>query len=224
VFVGIIEAIDAHRPLAVILDPISALAKQANDTDAAGVAFRIVQECKMRGITLCLTSLVGHADPSAETTELQIATITDTWIHLSYLVRSGERNRAITVVKSRGSGHSNQVRELILSSRGISLENVYSEEGEVLMGTMRAQREARTAEKRILDAELRLRERAQKESQIEQLAARIGEQQLELRSRKQELATDVSSGWKTSLRNRRDRDKTSVMRRADASGAKGAQS
>ena len=112
-------------------------------------------------------------------------------------------------------------RELILSSRGITLENVYSEEGDVLMGTMRSQREAQAEEKRHLAAEELSRERAQKESSIEKLAARIGEQQLELKCRKRELATDASSGHKTSLRSLRDRDNTSVMRGADAPGRGG---
>jgi circadian clock protein KaiC len=130
-------------------------------------------------------------------------------------VFAGERNRAITIVKSRGSAHSNQVRELVLTSKGITLENVYAEEGEVLMGTMRSQREARASEKRHLAAEELARDRAQKESNVEQLAARIGEQQLELKNRKQELAMDASSGQDTSLRGLKDRDLTSILRRAD---------
>ena len=50
----------------------------------------------------------------------------------------GERNRALTIVKCRGTRHSNQVRELILSDQGIALADVYSSGGEVLMGTLRA--------------------------------------------------------------------------------------
>ena len=38
-------------------------------------------------------------EAQAESTELQISTIADTWIHLSYQVRSGERNRALTIIK-----------------------------------------------------------------------------------------------------------------------------
>ena len=59
-----------------------------------------------------ITALSDGDDPQAEATELQISTVADTWIHLSYLVRSGERNRALTIIKSRGTWHSNQVREL----------------------------------------------------------------------------------------------------------------
>jgi circadian clock protein KaiC len=218
VFADIVTAIDEHRPRVMVLDPLSALLKQGGATggkNSADIAFRIVQQCKLRGITLCLTSLVDQTDPTAESTELHVSTLADTWIHLSYLIRSGERNRAITVVKSRGSGHSNQVRELILSSGGITLENVYSEEGEVLMGTMRSQHEARAAEARHMAAEDLSRQRAQKVSAVDQLTARIDEQRLELTRLKRELATDASSVQSTSARNLRDRNISSVMRSAD---------
>ena len=62
-------------------------------------------------------------------------------MHLSYMAAAGERNRALTIVKSRGTGHSNQVRELVLSSQGLSLVDVYMAGGAVLMGTMRRQKE-----------------------------------------------------------------------------------
>ena len=162
-----------------------------------------------------LTSLVSQSDPVSESTEIHVATLADTWVHLSYLVFAGERNRALTIVKSRGSAHSNQVRELVLTSKGITLENVYAEEGEVLMGTMRSQREARAGEKRRLVAEELARDRARKESTVEQLAARISDQQLELRRRKRELAMDAKSGQDTSLRGIKERNNTSMLRGAD---------
>ena len=78
----------------------------------------------------------------------EISTIADTWIHLSYVINAGERNRALSIVKSRGTGHSRQVRELVLSDEGITLADVYASGGEVLMGTLRWEREiAARAEK-----------------------------------------------------------------------------
>ena len=44
---------------------------------------------------------------------VSIATIADTWMHVTYIANEGERNRALTIIKSRGIGHSNQVRELV---------------------------------------------------------------------------------------------------------------
>jgi circadian clock protein KaiC len=96
---------------------------------------------KDQGITVFITAINEGDDPAAEATDLQVSTIADTWIHLSYLIRSGERNRALTIVKSRGTWHSNQVRELILRATGPVLADVYTAGGEVLMGTLRWEKE-----------------------------------------------------------------------------------
>jgi circadian clock protein KaiC len=61
---------------------------------------------------------------------------------LSYLVQAGERNRGMSIIKSRGTAHSNQVRELILSDAGVTLADTYSAGGEVLMGTLRWEKES----------------------------------------------------------------------------------
>jgi circadian clock protein KaiC len=73
---------------------------------------------------------------------LQISTLADTWIHLNYLVQAGERNRGMSIIKSRGTAHSNQVRELVLSDQGVTLADIYTAGGEVLMGTMRWEKES----------------------------------------------------------------------------------
>jgi circadian clock protein KaiC len=98
------------------------------------------------------TSLLQGAQPLTEETPVQISTIADTWIHLTNISQAGERNRALTIVKSRGMKHSNQVRELILSDEGIALADVYAAAGDVLMGTARWQKEAaeKTEQERIL--------------------------------------------------------------------------
>ena len=100
-----------------------------------------------------ITAINEGDDPATEATDLQVSTIADTWIHLSYLIRSGERNRALTIIKSRGTWHSNQVRELILGKTGPVLADVYTAGGEVLMGTLRWEKEdeerGRTLQRRV---------------------------------------------------------------------------
>jgi len=96
---------------------------------------------KDEGITVFITAINDGDDPATEATDLQVSTIADTWIHLSYLIRSGERNRALTIIKSRGTWHSNQVRELVLGAHGPVLADVYTAGGEVLMGTLRWEKE-----------------------------------------------------------------------------------
>jgi circadian clock protein KaiC len=56
-------------------------------------------------------------------------------------VQAGERNRGLSIIKSRGTAHSNQVRELILSESGVTLADIYTAGGDVLMGTLRWEKE-----------------------------------------------------------------------------------
>jgi circadian clock protein KaiC len=72
-----------------------------------------------------------------------VSTIADNWILLTYVDRHGERNRALSVIKARGSTHSNQTREFLIGPGGCSLADVYTAGGDVVMGTARLEREAR---------------------------------------------------------------------------------
>ena len=132
-----------HAARCVVIDPVSALAKSGNELTAHGVAERLIDWSKSSGITLVCTSLLDEiSTESSSSTPLQISTIADTWLHLNYLVQAGERNRGMSIIKSRGTAHSNQVRELILSAKGVTLADIYTAGGEVLMGTMRWEKES----------------------------------------------------------------------------------
>lgn len=132
---------EAHKARCIAIDPASALAKSGNALLAHSVIQRLVDWCKSHNITLLTTSLLDRATDSDTHTPLHISTIADTWIHLEYRAESGERNRGLSIIKSRGTAHSNQVRELILSGEGVELADVYAAGGEVLMGTLRMERE-----------------------------------------------------------------------------------
>ncbi|MEO8159741.1 MAG: ATPase domain-containing protein, partial [Betaproteobacteria bacterium] len=132
-----------HHARCLVIDPVSTLAKVGNELTAHGVAERLVDWSKADGNTLVCTSLLDEMNGQLEGgTPLQISTIADTWIHLNYLVQAGERNRGLSIIKSRGTAHSNQVRELILSDAGVTLADIYTAGGEVLMGTMRYEKES----------------------------------------------------------------------------------
>lgn len=125
----------------LVTDPLSALSKTGNRDTAPGVAERLVDWAKAEGMTVVCTSLVAEGAEPTGGTPLQISTIADTWIHLNYVINAGERNRGLSIIKSRGTSHSNQVRELVLSDTGVTMTDVYTENGEVLMGTLRWARE-----------------------------------------------------------------------------------
>jgi circadian clock protein KaiC len=177
-----------HQPRCMVVDPLSAMARAGGLSAARAVVSRLIYMVKDNGITVVITSLTEGNDPQAEATELQISKIADTWIHLSYLVRSGERNRALTIVKSRGTRHSNQVRELTLSETGPMLTDVYTAGGEVLMGTLRWEKEAEeiaTQKQRRADFDHKQRELQSAEADTR---ARIQALELDLQRKRAELA------------------------------------
>ncbi len=130
-----------QQPRCVAIDPLSALARVGGGLAARAVAERIIYLCRNAGITVLFTSLLEGVDPHLETTTLHVSTISDSWIQISYELLDGERNRALSIVKSRGSKHSNQMRELIFGDEGITLADPYTAGGEVLMGTLRREKE-----------------------------------------------------------------------------------
>jgi circadian clock protein KaiC len=131
-----------HKARCVVIDPVSTWSKSGSDSSAHSVAERLIDWTKCEGITLLCTSLLDEMSSQTEGgSPLQISTLADTWIHLNYLVQAGERNRGLAIIKSRGTAHSNQVRELILSDAGVTLTDTYSAGGEVLMGTLRWEKE-----------------------------------------------------------------------------------
>ncbi len=172
-----------HGARCLIIDPVSTLSRAGNELTAHGVAERLLDWCKKDSITLMCSSLLDEtANQQNGGTPLQISTLADTWIHLNYLVQSGERNRAISIIKSRGTAHSNQVRELILSDAGITLTDIYTSGGEVLMGTLRWEKESALRSKGTISAT---------ESGIKRL--RLDAEEAELRVRLQSLRTELQA-------------------------------
>ena len=195
-----------HRPRCMVIDPLSAIARSGALSSARAVGSRLIHQVRDHDVTVFITSLVGGDDPENEGTEMQVSTIADTWVHLSYLVRGGERNRALTIIKSRGTEHSNQVRELVLSATGPALTAAYSSGGEVLMGTLRWEKEAeerarqnqRHAEFMQKRRELQFAE-ADAAAQIATLQLRLDRQRSELaRYSRDEETRQVSSGERES--------------------------
>lgn len=189
------------QPRNVVIDPLSALEQPGCEANAAGAALQILDTAKSAGITIVSTSLLGNSLPLSEQTPLDISTIADTWMHVSYVSQAGERNRALTIVKARGTGHSNQVRELVLSNAGLTLADVYSAGGEVLMGTLRWERENEERRARMAaQTSAALREQravlalAETNAQIETLSRSRAIQKVELEQLRVTAAEEAERG------------------------------
>lgn len=186
-FITIYRWLDAFQPDCLVIDPVSALLKAASADSAYMTTERILGEARARGITTLLTSLTDTDSLETESTLSHVSTLTDSWISLEYRIHGGERNRALSIVKSRGSAHSNQVRELLLSNAGADLADVYEYGSEVLMGTARVQKEHEIAERaRREDVE-----RAQKEQDLERNIEQAHHRMQKARSEAERLTEEL---------------------------------
>ena len=96
----------------------------------------LIDFLKGEGITGFFTVLTENGG-RLETSDVGISSLIDTWMLVRDIEVSGERNRGLYVLKSRGMNHSNQIREFILSSKGIKLVEVYLGPAGMLTGSAR---------------------------------------------------------------------------------------
>lgn len=171
------DLVRAFRPSVVAVDPISNLTMAYDDAEVKPTLMRLIDFLKKAQITAVFTSLTsgGDATSAPEDSQLGVSSLMDTWLMLRNVEFTGERNRTIFVRKSRGMAHSNQVREFVLSDKGIDLVDVYLGADRVLTGSARVAQEARERDAATLrgeDHQRKLRQLASKRKAIEaQIAA-----------------------------------------------------
>jgi len=129
-------------PEAVITDPITSMFAIGTGADVQGWMTRLVDYLKGSQATLLATTLT-HESSDLQSAGFAVSSLMDTWLMLRYVEVEGERNRMLTVVKSRGMAHSNQMREYEITSTGVHISDVYVGPGDVLTGSARAAQEAR---------------------------------------------------------------------------------
>ena len=215
-----IEAlVHAFQPSALVMDPVTSLLAVGSANEVKSALARLTDLLKARGVTAVYTSLTAAGD-SQEQSEVGISSLMDTWLLVRNLESEGERNRGLYILKSRGMGHSNQVREFVLSGQGIQLLDVYTGAGRVLTGAARVaqeERERAEEEQYQLERETRraeiARRRAETAAQIETLRAALASEDRELT----QLAAASDARQKGILRGRAD---LSRSRMADSDSAK----
>jgi circadian clock protein KaiC len=125
-------------PSTVIIDPISNLISVGSPNEVRSLLVRLIDMLKLNNITALFTSLSSTADHfRPDLPEDAVSSLIDTWITVRDMEGAGERNRGIYIIKSRGIGHSNQVREFVITNEGIELLNVEIGPHGILTGTAR---------------------------------------------------------------------------------------
>ena len=202
------------QPHVVVMDPIGCLAAVGTRRDANVMLTQLIDFFKMQEITALLTSLTS-GEESLEQTSVDISSLVDTWLLLRDLELEGERNRVINVLKSRGMAHSNQLREFLLTSHGVELQDVYLGAEGVLTGSARQSREATEKAASLLrhqEVEAKQRERVLKREAQE---ARITALQKEFEAEEEVAKRDIEQERSREETHKQDRDRMGISRQGD---------
>lgn len=134
--VAIHKVIKKFKPDAVVLDPITNLITVGSVSDVKSMLIRLIDFLQEEQITVLFTALSLNNIVNEQTDE-GVSSLVDAWILVRDIEFNGERNRGMYIMKSRGMKHSNQVREFVITDKGIDLVDVYLGPDGVLTGSAR---------------------------------------------------------------------------------------
>ncbi len=147
------ELIEEKTPSVAVIDGIASLSNgipnNEVNTEVISIVARKIDLLKSRGITSVITA-IGQGE---EVSTVTMSSMADTWLLLRNVEANGERNRLLFVLKSRGTAHSNQMREFVLTDHGVELVDVYVGAAGVLAGSARVTQQAAERDEELRTAE-----------------------------------------------------------------------
>jgi len=186
-----------------VIDPITNLTHGSGDREVYSMMMRLMDFLKNSGITALFVTLTAGGS-ELEGTTVGVSSLADTWILLRDIELNGERNRCIYVLKSRGMAHSNQLREFVITSKGIKLIPPYVGPGGGLTGSSRMNQDAREKS----EAAQRDREISRKKHEVSRkrlaLEAQVASLQVELVSMNREARNIIRENEKREQQARLD--------------------
>jgi circadian clock protein KaiC len=148
-----------------------------------------------------------------------MSSLMDAWLLRQDMEGNGERNRVLYVLKARGMAHSNQIREFLISSRGIDLVDAYIGPNGVLCGSARAAQAAREKAEGLAGKQEAARRKRELQGKRETLDRQIRGLRSEYEAGAEELRQiDRQVGTKTRLLGT-ERTELGRLRHADVSEA-----
>jgi circadian clock protein KaiC len=207
------KTVSELAPDVVVVDPITNLITVGTPLETQSMLTRLIDFLKGRGVTSFFTSLTSGGD-GVEATEVGISSLIDTWLLLSVVRSGGERNRTVTIIKSRGMPHSNQAAEYRLSARGLEILDTYLGAGGVVTGSARVAQEAEdAAAAKALDDEI-TRRRDEHRRRRREIEGRISQLRDELASHDRETERATREGERRRERLNAGRARMAKSRRA----------
>jgi len=180
------KLITEFRPTIAVFDPITGLTNVGTLDEVKSMLMRLIDMMKNSYITTLCTSLT-HGSQDLEQTEVAVTSLMDTWLLVRDIEYNGERTRGLYVLKSRGMAHSNQIREFLITDKGIDLTDVYVGQGMVLTGAARKVQEMKEAAEAAVRREELERVKREMERRRLLMEAKINEIRAEYESAEEEL-------------------------------------
>ncbi|WP_395735962.1 circadian clock protein KaiC [Prosthecobacter sp.] len=183
------DLVRKFRPSVVGVDPISNLTFDDSEEAVKPTLMRLIDYLKQLQITaiFCCLTPGGTTSQTPEDSQVGVSSLMDVWLMLRNVELNGERNRTLYILKARGMHHSNQVREFVLSDKGIDLLDVVLMDDRVLTGSARATQEAQMTTHGELREQNRQRKARQLASKRKAVEAQIAMLQAELESQEEEM-------------------------------------
>lgn len=221
--VAIHKVIKKFKPDAVVLDPITNLITIGSVSEVKSMLIRLIDFLQDEQITVIFTALSLNTIVSEQTDE-GVSSLVDAWILVRDIEFNGERNRGMYIMKSRGMKHSNQVREFVITDKGIDLVEVYLGPEGVLTGSAREAQILQEQTGKVLrnnamsmkDREI-LRKRKILEAKIASLQSEFesAEEELNKIYIEEELVKNVTDGNRDEMLKRRSGDQEPAGRKGN---------
>ncbi len=208
------KQIEEFKPRSIVVDPVTSLIFSGLEDDVRAMLTRLVDFLKARQVTSVFTALT-HSGGPMETSQAAVSSIMDTWLLVRDIEFGGERNRGLYVLKSRGMAHSNQIREFVLSSKGVDLRDVYLGPEGVLTGSARVVQEAREEAARVARQEEISRRQREIERERAAIEAQIASLRNQFEAREEELRKILVEGQQREQVLKANRLTMARCRRAD---------
>lgn len=125
--------VDSYRPQRLVVDSLSAMERIGSQRGFKEFVIALIAHLREAGIAVLCTASSPSLMGGESATEAQISSMTDTIVLLRYLEAGGAIQRAIAVLKMRGSDQDKGIRAFTVTDRGIRLgERLAGASGSVL--------------------------------------------------------------------------------------------
>jgi circadian clock protein KaiC len=209
------KMIEEFKPTVAIFDPVTSLQTAGTQEDSTNMLIRMIDFLRKKKITCFLISLTSSGAKSQEMTDVGMSSIVDTWLLLRDTEAGGERNRLMYVLKSRGTAHSNQVREFLITSKGVRLIDAYLGEEGVLTGSARLSQLNREKAEKVAAKEERERQQLTLAHRSKAVEAQIEALRAGFLAEQQEFARITSSNQQRDKQIELNRQAMAKSRRTD---------